>query len=639
MSGLARRLMAEVGAAEKLYVDDVFSTWLRTGTGADATVTTGIDMAKGYCLWSKGRSGATDHALYHSARGLTLDLATNTAAGQTTQATGLKAVSATGHTVGSLAKMNTSTATYADWVFRNADKFYGHQVVTKSAGSNAVINFANLGTLGMVRVKRTDVAGSWYIWHRSLSAGQLLIGETTAAAATLGHITVSGTTVTLVNGVIADGTYLVEAFAHDSSADGIIQCGSFTTDGSGNATVNLGWEPQYVLCKGASGADAVSNWQIRDSMRGNTWASSSANYSNAQLYPNTSGAEAVGNTGTAPTATGFFVPSGQWAPGTTVIYLAIRRPNKPPTTGTQVYNAIARTGTGAAATVTGVGFAPDVVAGRSRNAGLLHYGMVARPIGREKYLWVSSTNAEGTSTATQDVAGLDVMDGVRYGVDNGVSLNAANSVINHFFRRAPGFMDVVCDTGTGAAHTITHNLTKAPELIIRKSRSAATQWEVWHSALAATEKLVLNSTAAKVTDAAAWNSTAPTASQFTVGTGANVNANAATFVTYLFATLAGISKVGSYAGNGGAQTIVCGFSTGARFVLIKRTDSTGDWYVWDTVRGIVAANDPHLSLNTTAAEVTTDDSIDPDASGFIVNQNAATNVNVLGSSYIFLAIS
>ena len=73
--------------------------------------------------------------------------------------------------------------------------------------------------------------------------------------------------------------------------------------------------------------------------------------------------------------------------------------------------------------------------------------------------------------------------------------------------------------------------------------------------------------------------------------------------------------------------------------MIKRTDSTGDWYVWDSARGIVAGNDPHLSLNTTAAEVTTDDSVDTDNSGFIVNQLAATNVNVSSASYIFLAVS
>lgn len=111
------------------------------------------------------------------------------------------------------------------------------------------------------------------------------------------------------------------------------------------------------------------------------------------------------------------------------------------------------------------------------------------------------------------------------------------------------------------------------------------------------------------------------------------------YVAYLFASLPGVSKVGNYTGNGSSQTINCGFAAGARFILIKRADGAGDWYVWDSVRGIVSANDPHLSLNTTVAEVTTDDSVDPDASGFVVNQNATTNININAASYIYLAIA
>jgi len=133
---------------------------------------------------------------------------------------------------------------------------------------------------------------------------------------------------------------------------------------------------------------------------------------------------------------------------------------------------------------------------------------------------------------------------------------------------------------------------------------------------------------------------------FTVGTGGSTNAGAGNYVAYLFASRPGVSRVGSYTGNGGtagsagtSQTINCGFSTGARFVLIKRTDSAGDWYIWDTIRGIVAGNDPRLSLNSTASEVTTDDSLDPDNTGFIVNQLAATNINVTGATYIYLAIA
>jgi hypothetical protein len=112
-----------------------------------------------------------------------------------------------------------------------------------------------------------------------------------------------------------------------------------------------------------------------------------------------------------------------------------------------------------------------------------------------------------------------------------------------------------------------------------------------------------------------------------------------TDVAYLFATCAGVSKVFSYTGNGSSQTINCGFTGGARFVLIKRTDSAGDWYVWDTARGIVSGNDPHLSLNTTAAEVTSNDTIDTDSTGFVVNQVSATNVNVSSATYIGLAIA
>ena len=74
-------------------------------------------------------------------------------------------------------------------------------------------------------------------------------------------------------------------------------------------------------------------------------------------------------------------------------------------------------------------------------------------------------------------------------------------------------------------------------------------------------------------------------------------------------------------------------------MLIKRTDDASDCFIWDNARGIAFGNDPHLSLNSTAAEVTTDDAIDPWSSGFIVKQNTATNVNVSGGKYIGLAIA
>lgn len=614
------------GSAPKLYADDVFATWLRTGTGADVVTTTGIDMTKGYCLHTKSRSAATDHAVYHSARGLTKDLATNLTSGETTQATGLKAVSSTGYTIGSLAKMNTLNATYVDWIFRNAPKFHAHAVVNKTAGSNAAISFPELETLGMVRVKRTDAAGSWYVWHRSLTAGQLLIGETTAAATPLGHITVSGTTVTLVNGVIADGTYLVEAFAHDTSADGLIQCGSF----NGTGVVELGFEPQYLLIKRV---DIVDNWKIVDSFRGmsmDAWHELRANTSSAELTnTNTSGSAEL-----IPTATGFY----NSYLGGFHIYLAIRRPNKPPTTGTEVYNAIARTGTGAAATITGVGFAPDaeVIRGRDGRGGNIYDRLRGTTV-----LKPHNTSAELVQTTELLSHG---MDGITLGAsqDTAETNTLGTPFINYFFRRASGFYDIVPYNGTGSNKTEPHTLLGvAPELWRARRRNSAGSWVYGSSLLNANEKILMPSTNGRVTDATAWNSTYPTATQFSLGTHADVNAAGGTYIIEMWATLNGISKVGAYTGNGGSQTIDCGFGTGARFIKIIRMTAgvAQDIFVWDTVRGIVAGNDPHLSLNTTAAEVTSDDSIDPHASGFIVNQVAATNINVTGASYLYLAIA
>lgn len=224
---------------------------------------------------------------------------------------------------------------------------------------------------------------------------------------------------------------------------------------------------------------------------------------------------------------------------------------------------------------------------------------------------------------------------------------ASSTLHSWMFRRAPEFFDVVAYTGTGAnPQTHNHNLGVAPEMIIIKRRDASgSDWIVYHSGNDVdgdgqpwTDYLRLDSTQAGA-DAAYFSDYEPTSVDFRAGGFPQTGASGGTYIAYLFATLAGVSKVGSYTGNGTSQTINCGFTTGARFILIKRTDSTGDWYVWDTARGIVAANDPHLSLNTTAAEVTTDDSVDPDSSGFIVNQVAATNINVSAASYIFYAVA
>jgi hypothetical protein len=362
------------------------------------------------------------------------------------------------------------------------------------------------------------------------------------------------------------------------------------------------------------------------------------------LYPNTSGPEANGFY-LAPTATGFDNSyTDSLAPSATYIYMAIRRgPMKVPTDGTNVFTPATHTGTGTATTITSAGFPVDLVIGNSRNA--VSYGSTGafgdRLRGKQNLLYSPTTGAEDTTNVS--ITGFDVQNGIKVGDTTAYSFNfATGSYVNWFFRRAPSFFDEVCYTGTGSATTQAHNLGAVPELMIVKRRTnndGAGFWAVYSAPTGATKFLTLNATSAENTNSTFWNNTSPTSSVFSVGTNISVNGSGEKYVSYLFATCAGVSKVGTYTGTGAAQTINCGFTGGARFVLIKRTDSTGDWYVWDSARGIIAGDDPYLLINSTAAEVTNTDYVDTYAAGFEISSTAPAAINANGGTFIFLAIA
>lgn len=199
--------------------------------------------------------------------------------------------------------------------------------------------------------------------------------------------------------------------------------------------------------------------------------------------------------------------------------------------------------------------------------------------------------------------------------------------------------DKVCwTTAVTNPETITHNLGAIPELIITKDRnSSSTGWFIYSATLGISKYLVLSSNTGSLDFANIWVST-PTSTTFSVNA-ASLWSAGRTLVAYLFATKAGIQYIGSFVGNGTSQAINCGFTTGARFVCIKATSTTGNWNIGDSTRGIVAGNDPLLYLNSTAAEVTTVDWLDADASGFVVNETASASANTNGVTYLVWAIA
>jgi hypothetical protein len=632
------------------YIESCFSTYLYTGNGSTQTITNGIDLAgKGGLVWIKGRSGtygAESHNLTDTARGTGYVLFTNATNAQFANSDRVTAFNSNGFSLGSSNQVNGSSTSIASWTFRKQPKFF--DVVTYTGNGSSITVNHNLGSVpGMIIIKNLTNADSWLVWHRSLSgtSPRMFLNDTSAAAATLGieSSSVSATSFTYPwsysTGNAAGNTYVAYIFAHNAGGfgltgtDNVISCGSFTTDASGNATVSLGYEPQWVLTK--SSATSGTNWNINDSMRG-LFVGADPN----TLFPNLSNAESTSSARIAPTATGF-IASGGWVPSSTYIYIAIRRgPMKVPTDGTKVFAPVAYTGNNTDRTVSAP-FVTDLAIVKSRDASVSAGATWGDRLRGQAALDSSSTGAEFSAASVFQANPWDVQGGVKIGSGANATNNSGTTYVDWMFRRAPGFFDVVCYTGNGTSQTITHNLTVAPELIIVKRRPSGS-WVTYDSFNGAGKYLVLNSTNAVVSDVAPWNNTAPTSSVFSVASGGGfeaTNQSGTTIVAYLFASCPGVSKVFNFTGNGSSQTINCGFTGGARFVMIKRTDSTGDWYVWDSARGIVASNDPHLSLNTTAAEVTTDDSVDTDSTGFIVNQNSATNVNVNGATYIGLAVA
>ena len=387
----------------------------------------------------------------------------------------------------------------------------------------------------------------------------------------------------------------------------------------------------------AKATGTTSHWFMLDTMRGDSLTSIS------YLRANTSDAETTTTTTYLyPTATGFAGVGNFFGANQPFIYIAIRRgPMKVPTLGTSVFSPVARVGTSATATVT-AGFPVDMTIIQDRN-GLNSYATAFdRLRGATKRLFTALTLAEATEATS--LTGFDVQTGFTLGTDLGFGAvnTSPDNYINWCFGRAPGFFDEVCYTGTGVATTQTHNLGVAPQLLIIKPRSAVNNW--WVLAVSSATARVLNSDVAFQAAGATYFGddtvyVAPTSSVFSIGSNGGVNGSGVTYVAYLFATCAGVSKVGNYTGTGTTLQINCGFTAGARFVLIKRTDSTGDWYVWDSARGIVAGNDPYLLLNSTAAEVTSTDYVDTYSAGFEISSTAPAAINASAGTFVFLAIA
>ena len=632
---LLQAAAGSAGGAGGLNVEDVFSTYLYTGNNTTNTINNGIDLAgEGGLVWIKRRSNVASHVLVDTERGDDKYLKSDSTSGEATRATMLS-FSSTGFSLDDgFSVTNGSGGDFASWTWRQAPKFFDVVTYTGNGTAGRTISH-NLGSVpGMIIVKQTSSVSNWPVYHRSLgSSAYMELNSTSAQTSNVlrwygTDPTSTDFTVNVTNVNKLNETYVAYLFAHndgdgefgpDGDAD-VIKCGSFTTDAAAKATITLGWESQWVMVKRT---DGTGGWIMVDIMRGAP--QTNANY----LYANLSGAEAaVGSYRFAtPTATGF-VFDGGLAASADYIYIAIRRgPMAVPTDATDVFAISDASGTDTPLYKSSF---PIDMGFEKNSAGTNDWQIYSRLTEKQR-LQTNTTAAESTvSTAT-----FDFMNGYK-----DVSSNLPDYYA-WMWKRAPNFFDVVAYDGNGSTQTINHNLGVVPEMIITKKRTGGTaSWAVVLSALnSGLGYLKLDSTDQL---AATTYNVHPNRGATTYDCNADgiTNASGSTYIAYLFASLDGVSKVGSYTGNGSTTgpSIDCGFSTGPRFVLIKRTDSAENWYMFDSERGIVAGADPYLMLNSTSAEINAGDIIDPTSSGFQLATNGSS-VNASGATYIFYAIA
>jgi len=287
---------AASGGAGGLNVEDVFSTYLYEGNGSAQTITNGIDLdGEGGLVWIKNRENQyQDHSLFDTTRSPSYVLYTNTTSASALSASRFSSFNSDGFTVGTDTSTNESGKGIASWTFRKAPKFFTCLTYSGNDVAGRTVSH-DLGSVpACIMVKRTDAVGNWMVYHRGIdvngdnapetdfiqlestngAADNVNIWNDTAPTST--EFTVGASSV--VND--ASGTYVAYLFAHndgdgefgpDGDAD-IIKCGSYTGTGAAGNSIDLGFEPQWVLvkCATAGGSSPAYEWYLMDTMRGMT---------------------------------------------------------------------------------------------------------------------------------------------------------------------------------------------------------------------------------------------------------------------------------------------------------------------------------------------------------------------------------
>ena len=298
----------------------------------------------------------------------------------------------------------------------------------------------------------------------------------------------------------------------------------------------------------------------------------------------------------------------------------------------EFFNTVLYTGTGSSLANTGVGFQPDWVWIKGRSGATEHV-LTDSVRGVTKELSSNDTGAEETVAQGLTAFGTD---GFTVGTDGSYNTSSA-TYVSWNWKIESGIFDIQTWTGNGSNRTIAHNLGVAPEFyLVKEIVGSANDWTVYYGD--PTDFLILNESNATSDAATRWNDTAPTASVFSLGTATGGNRNGSTYIGYFFASKQGVSKIGSYVGNGNADGtfIYTGFKPA--FILAKCSSASGDWVITDVKRNPYNPLSKRLFPNQSIAESTTNNWYDALSNGFKARLSDGTH-NGSGKTYIYMAFA
>jgi hypothetical protein len=323
-----------------------------------------------------------------------------------------------------------------------------------------------------------------------------------------------------------------------------------------------------------------------------------------------------------------------------------------------VFDTVLWTGNNTGQTITMPGaFSPDLVWTKMRSEANAHWLFdVVR--GTNQGLSSSSTTNELTRSSSVTAFGstgftlgtsADVNSSaytyVAWTWDAGSSTvtNTQGSISSQVRANPSAGFSIVTYTGTGGTGTVGHGLGVTPSMIIVKNRTNSAAWVVQHKGTGTNRALKLNTTDS--TDTVGFvglDSSNFTSTTFTVNysdTNTNiVNASSNNYVAYCFAPVNNFSSFGFYQGNGSADGpfVFCGFRP--RYILRKRTDTSGpSWRVIDAARNPYNLANEILEPNTSDATENNNE-IDILSNGFKI-RSADTDGNASGGTIIYAAFA